>query len=71
MFASSSLAGPVLGGFFAEHLHWSVIFWINLPLGLLAYAMTSSALKRLPRHERWHRLDVLGAVLIVGGDRQR
>ena len=25
--------GPVLGGFFAEHLHWSVIFWINLPLG--------------------------------------
>ena len=36
VFMTSSLAGPVLGGFFAEHLHWSVIFWINLPLGLLA-----------------------------------
>ena len=65
VFASSSLAGPVLGGVIAEHLHWSVIFWINLPLGLLAYAMTSRTLKRLPRHERWHRLDVLGAGLIT------
>lgn len=65
VFASSSLLGPVLGGFFAEHLHWSLIFWINLPLGLLAYAMTSTTLKRLPRHDRWHQLDVLGAILIV------
>ena len=63
VFASSSLAGPVLGGVIAEHLHWSVIFWINLPLGALAYAMTSRTLRLLPRHERWHRLDVLGAVL--------
>lgn len=65
VFASSSLAGPVLGGVIAEHLHWSVIFWINLPLGLLAYWMTDRTLKRLPRHERWHRLDVLGAALIT------
>ena len=65
VFVASSLAGPVLGGVIAEHLHWSVIFWINLPLGLLAYAMTSRSLKRLPRHERWHRLDLLGAVLIT------
>jgi EmrB/QacA subfamily drug resistance transporter len=65
VFVSSSLAGPVLGGFIAEHLHWSVIFWINLPIGLLALWMTNGALKRLPRHERWHRLDVLGAVLIA------
>ncbi len=65
VFAASSLSGPVLGGVLAEHLHWTVIFWINLPLGALAYAMTSYALKRLPRHERWHRLDVLGALLIT------
>ena len=30
VFMTSSLLGPVLGGFFAEHLHWSVIFWINI-----------------------------------------
>ena len=65
VFAASSLLGPVLGGVIAEHFHWSIIFWINVPIGLLAYAMTSSALKRLPRHERWHRLDVLGAALLV------
>ena len=68
VFASSSLAGPVLGGIIAEHLHWSVIFWINLPLGFVAYAMTSRTLKLLPRHERWHRLDVLGAVLITAAN---
>ncbi|PTM39742.1 MDR family MFS transporter [Bosea sp. 124] len=65
VFMSSSLLGPVLGGVIAERLHWSVIFWINLPLGAAAYWMTSSALKRLPRHERPHKLDVLGAVLIT------
>ncbi len=65
VFASSSLAGPIAGGVIAEHLHWTVIFWINLPLGLAAYVMTSRTLKLLPRHERWHRLDVLGAVLIT------
>ncbi len=65
VFMASSLLGPVLGGVIAERLHWSVIFWINLPLGAAAYLMTSSALKRLPRHERPHRLDLLGAVLIT------
>ena len=65
VFALSSLGGPVLGGFFAEHLHWSLIFWINLPLGLLAFLMTNSVLKRLPRHERPHRLDLIGATLML------
>jgi EmrB/QacA subfamily drug resistance transporter len=57
--------GPVLGGFIADHLHWSVIFWINIPMGLAALAITSSLLRRLPRHERPHRLDIVGAILIV------
>ena len=67
VFATSSLAGPVLGGFIAETLHWSVIFWINLPLGALALWLTNSRLKLLPRHDRPHRLDILGALLMVGG----
>jgi EmrB/QacA subfamily drug resistance transporter len=57
--------GPALGGFIAENLHWSVIFWINIPMGLAALAITSSLLRRLPRHERPHRLDIVGAALIV------
>ena len=65
VFATSSIAGPVLGGLFAEKLHWSMIFWINLPLGLLAFWLTNSLLKKLPRHERRHRLDVLGAAIMA------
>ncbi|MBN8996786.1 MAG: MFS transporter [Rhizobiales bacterium] len=65
IFVTASIAGPVLGGFFAEHLHWSFIFWINLPLGLAAYLLTNHVLKLLPRHERPHRIDVVGALLMV------
>ena len=65
VFMMASVLGPVLGGFFTEHLHWSLIFWINLPLGFAAYLMTSAALKKLPRHDRPHHLDILGAVLMV------
>ena len=65
MFMSASILGPVLGGFLTDYIHWSMIFWINLPLGALALLMTNRALKRLPRHERPHRLDILGAALMV------
>lgn len=65
VFAASSLLGPALGGFMAEKLHWSAIFWINLPLGLLALWMTNSLLKKLPRHEKPHRLDFPGALLMI------
>jgi EmrB/QacA subfamily drug resistance transporter len=61
----AGIAGPVFGGLIADHLHWSVIFWLNVPLGLIGAAMSSAALKRLPRHDRPHRLDLIGAVLIV------
>jgi EmrB/QacA subfamily drug resistance transporter len=65
VFATSSIAGPVLGGFFAEKIHWSMIFWINLPIGVLALWMTGSLLRKLPRHERRHSLDILGAVVMA------
>jgi EmrB/QacA subfamily drug resistance transporter len=65
VFAASSIGGPVLGGVLSEHLHWSFIFWINLPLGLLALGMTSSVLRRVPFRPRKHKLDILGAVLMA------
>jgi EmrB/QacA subfamily drug resistance transporter len=66
MFMMASIAGPVLGGVLTDYVHWTMIFWINLPMGLLALWMTDRALKKLPRHDRPHRLDVLGAALMVG-----
>jgi MFS family permease len=65
-FIVSTVGGPMLGGFIAEHLHWSWIFWFNLPLCGLAFLFTHNILQRLPRHDRRHELDVLGAVLMVG-----
>jgi EmrB/QacA subfamily drug resistance transporter len=65
-FIISMVGGPLMGGFVAEHLHWSWIFWINLPLCALAFLFTRNVLRRLPRHDHPHELDVLGAVLMVG-----
>ena len=65
MFMSASILGPVLGGFFTDQLHWSLIFWINLPLGAVALVMSERALRQLPRNERPHQLDVIGAILMV------
>ena len=65
VYMMASISGPLLGGYMAQHLHWSLIFWINLPLGLLALFMTNGLLKKLPRHERPHQLDILGAALMA------
>lgn len=65
VYATSSVAGPALGGFMSEKLHWSAIFWINLPLCFVAFWMTNSLLKKLPRHEKPHRLDFPGAGLMI------
>jgi EmrB/QacA subfamily drug resistance transporter len=65
VFVASSVAGPILGGVFAQHLHWSIIFWINLPLGAAALWSTDRSLRRLPRHERPHQLDYAGGLLMM------
>jgi EmrB/QacA subfamily drug resistance transporter len=64
-YTTAGACGPALGGFFAEHLHWSAIFWMNIPMGTIALALTSTLLRRLPRHDRPHRLDILGALLML------
>ena len=65
VYITSGALGPAFGGFASQHAHWSVIFWVNVPIGLLALALMSALLKQLPRYERPHRLDLLGAGLVV------
>lgn len=64
VFAISSVAGPLLGGLFTEHLDWRWIFYINLPLGLLALSAVAARL-HLPVHRNEHKIDYAGAGLLT------
>jgi EmrB/QacA subfamily drug resistance transporter len=66
VFGIASVIGPLLGGFFTEHLSWRWIFYINLPLGIAAFLVLGSVL-HLPRHRTEHRIDWVGASLLVVG----
>lgn len=63
--AIASIAGPVLGGVITEHLSWTIIFWLNLPLAGFAVWTTYRALARVPWNRRDHKLDVMGSALVV------
>ena len=64
-FTSAGALGPTLGGWICEHWHWSLIFLWKFPFCLIAAVLTWHMLKRLPRFDRPHRLDVFGAVLVM------
>ena len=64
VFGMSSVAGPLLGGWFTEAINWRWIFYINIPVGLVAMIVTTSALK-MNMVRREHTIDFLGAGLIV------
>ncbi len=65
VFGVSSVAGPLLGGLFTDHLGWEWIFLINVPIGAVALVVTSMALK-LHHVRREVSVDYLGAATIVG-----
>lgn len=67
MFGIAAVIGPTLGGLIVQHLSWSFIFWINVPIGVAAIAMLAIFFKE-PVKGRTHHIDYGGALLLtIGG----
>lgn len=65
VFGLSSVLGPLLGGYITDHLNWSWIFYINLPLGGLALLLIALFYKESAEHSK-QKIDWAGSVLLVG-----
>ncbi len=65
VFGVASVAGPLLGGFVVDNLSWPWVFYINLPIGIIALAVIAVALPATPKGQR-HQIDYLGALLLAG-----
>src|SRR4249920_516136 len=65
VFAVASVAGPLLGGFFVDQISWRWVFYVNLPIGVLAILIVVFKLHLRTPHNR-HSIDYLGATLLSG-----
>ncbi len=65
VWVAAGVGGPILGGVFAEHLHWSMIFWINVPLGLGSLALLLPRMGKIPVFHRRRKVDWLGGLLLM------
>ncbi|MGW3586497.1 DHA2 family efflux MFS transporter permease subunit [Streptomyces fungicidicus] len=64
VFGATSVLGPLLGGLFTQHLNWRWVFYVNLPVGIVALAVIAAVL-HIPRRRTKHLIDYLGTFLIA------
>ncbi|MGV9247022.1 DHA2 family efflux MFS transporter permease subunit [Streptomyces sp. NPDC003710] len=64
VFGATSVLGPLLGGLFTQHLSWRWVFYVNLPLGIVALGVIAAVL-RIPRKSNRHVIDYPGTFLIA------
>lgn len=66
VFGASSVLGPLIGGFLTESVSWRWVFYVNIPLGVVALVVTNRVLK-LDYNRRKSSIDFTGAALLVAG----
>ncbi|MEY2232849.1 DHA2 family efflux MFS transporter permease subunit [Streptomyces sp. BF23-19] len=64
VFGATSVLGPLLGGLFVDNLSWRWVFYINLPIGLVALVVIAAVL-HIPARSSKHTIDYLGTFLIA------
>jgi EmrB/QacA subfamily drug resistance transporter len=66
VYGVAAIIGPTLGAFVVEHVSWSLVFWVNIPIGAAAFVMFGLFLHER-REPRRHQIDFLGSALLVLG----
>jgi len=62
----AAIIGPGIGAFIVEYLRWEIVFWINVPIGLVTLGMLAYAFRETPQR-REHSIDYLGSALLMFG----
>jgi len=66
MFGVAAVIGPTLGAFVVEHVSWSLVFWVNIPIGIATFVMFGLYLHE-NREPRRHSIDYLGSAMLMLG----
>ena len=65
IFGLASIVGPTVGGYFTDNLGWRWVFYVNLPVGVLAVAVVLVAMPLIRSEASWRDIDLIGSLTIV------